>query len=379
MKIYYDENMPYAKEFFSDIGDLSSFSGREITAEQIADADILLVRSITQVDQMLLEKNNQLKFVGTATIGTDHIDQSFLSNNGIPFYNAPGCNATSVAEYVISALAVLSERYQLDLSTLTVGIVGAGNTGSRLAEKLAALNIRYKLNDPLLARVRLGNGSDVKKFVSLEEVLDCDIISLHVPKTTTGEFPTYHLINEAVLANMRENQILISACRGEVIDNQALLKLKQQGHKLKVVLDVWEGEPEILTPLIEHVEIATAHIAGYSLEGKARGTEMLYQALCKELSIKAELRLELFLPKSNVLPIEIAGEVSKSQINTLVIKAYDIRRDDVIFRQRLLKDGFDAIRKNYPVRREFSAVTVNVSEHVNSDIPYRLGFIIKPL
>jgi len=376
MKIYYDENMPYAKEFFSGIGDLSSFSGREITAEQIANADILLVRSITQVDQTLLAKNDRLKFVGTATIGTEHIDQLLLSERNIPFYSAPGCNATSVAEYVISALAVLSQRYKLNLSQLTVGIIGAGNTGSCLAEKLTALNINYKLNDPFLAKAQIKNVSDVRSFVSLEEALDCDIISLHVPKTITGDFPTYHLINEAVLANMRENQILISACRGEVIDNQALLKLKQQGHKLKVVLDVWEGEPDILTALIEHVEIATAHIAGYSLEGKARGTEMLYQALCNELSITAELQLESFLPQSALLPIEMVEKMSQYQINTLVIKAYDVRRDDAIFRETLLKDGFDAIRKNYPERREFSAVTVNISTQANSEIPYRLGFSI---
>jgi len=375
MNIYYDENMPFAKEFFSNFGNLFSFSGRELTAEQIADADILLVRSITQVNQSLLSKNNRLKFVGTATIGTDHIDQLLLSNRNIPFYNAPGCNATSVAEYVISAMAVLSDRYVLDLSQLTVGIIGAGNTGSRLAEKLDALNIRYKLNDPLLAQQQLSN-HQLREFVSLEEVLNCDIISLHVPKTTVGKYPTYHLINKTILSGMRDDQILISACRGDVIDNQALLQLKQNGHKLKIVLDVWEGEPDVLVPLIEHVEIATAHIAGYSLEGKARGTEMLYQALCTQLSITPSLTLSSFLPQVDILPIKIEGKLNQTDINTLVKKVYDVRRDDAIFRQQLLNQGFDVIRKNYPIRREFSAITVNLSAQADNDMPYRLGFSI---
>ncbi len=376
MNIYYDENMPFAKEFFSEFGNLFSFSGRELTAEKIADADILLVRSITPVNQALLSKNNRLKFVGTATIGTDHIDQLFLSKNNIPFFNAPGCNATSVAEYVISAMAVLSDHYKLNLSKLTVGIIGAGNTGSRLADKLDALGICYKLNDPLLAQKKRSSCHKSREFVSLKEALDCDIISLHVPKVTTGKYSTQHLINKAVLANMREDQILISACRGDVIDNQALLQLKQNGHKLKVVLDVWEGEPKVLVPLIEHVNIATAHIAGYSLEGKARGTEMLYQALCDQLSVTASLKLESFLPKTDILPIKIKGKLNQVKINSLIKKVYDVRRDDAIFRQQLSNQGFDVIRKNYPVRREFSSVTVKVSAQAHSDMPYRLGFSI---
>jgi erythronate-4-phosphate dehydrogenase len=374
MKIFFDENMPYAKEFFSDIAgsetQLISFSGRDLSPEQVRDADVLLVRSITQVNEALLNENKKLSFVGTATIGTDHIDQTYLAKRDIAFHSAPGCNAVSVAEYVISALVILAERYLFDFTKLSVGIVGGGNTGSRLSEKLSALGIQYKICDPLLA----ADTNDTREFVSLEEVLECDVISLHVPKVIDGEYPTYHLLDETRLRNLKDEQILISACRGEVIDNHALLALKKSGHGLKLVLDVWEDEPDVLTPLIDYTEIATAHIAGYSLEGKARGTEMLYQALCRHISVEPACQLTILLPTANILSVELNQEFNEIVLNQLVKMVYDVRRDDAIFRQQLSSQGFDALRKNYPTRREFSAVQVILSYNTCSSVPHRLGF-----
>jgi len=379
MKIFFDENMPYAEAFFSDFcaaGELVPFSGRDLTAEQVRDADVLLVRSITQVNEALLKGNKNLSFVGTATIGMDHIDQNYLAKRNIAFHSAPGCNAISVAEYVISSLVVLAERYLLDLTQLTVGIVGGGNTGTRLSEKLTALGITHKICDPLLEK----NKSDNREFFSLDEVLNCDVISLHVPKIIDGEYPTYHLLNESRLNNLKENQILISVCRGEVIDNKALLALKQQGHGLKVVLDVWEGEPDVLIPLIEYIEIATAHIAGYSLEGKSRGTEMLYHALCEHINkhqhinIEPKCQLANLLPTASIPSIELNQEFNDTILNQLVKMVYDVRRDDAIFRQQLSSQGFDGLRKNYPIRREFSAVRVTLLSNTSSDVPHRLGF-----
>ena len=373
MKILFDENMPYAKEFFSgfcDTNALIPFSGRGLTAHQVRDADVLLVRSITQVNEALLKDNKNISFVGTATIGTDHIDLDYLAKRNIAFYSAPGCNAISVAEYVISSLVILAERYLLDLSKLSVGIVGGGNTGTRLSEKLTALGIKHKICDPLLEQSPL----DSREFVSLDEVLNCDVISLHVPKIVEGNFPTYHLLNEARLNKLTEQQILISACRGEVIDNKALLALKKQGHGLKIVLDVWEGEPEVLIPLIEYTEIATAHIAGYSLEGKSRGTEMLYQALCHHSRIEPKCMLVDLLPIASVSAIKLNQEFNQVVLNQLVKLVYDVRRDDAIFRQQLSTQGFDSLRKNYPIRREFSAVQVTLLSNASSDVPHRLGF-----
>jgi len=381
MKIFFDENMPFAKEFFSELagesGELVPFSGRSLTAEQVADADVLLVRSITQVNEELLRLNNKISFVGSATIGTDHIDQSYLKNRGVTFTAAPGCNAVSVAEYVLSVLVVLAERYLLDLSSLTVGIVGGGNTGSRLSEKLSALSIKHKICDPILAKqqsLQQGDSKDHRQYVSLEEVLECDVISLHVPKIMTGQHATYQLLNQENLSKLTDKQILISACRGEVIDNHALLALKQAGHGIKLALDVWQGEPEVLTELIPFTEIATAHIAGYSLEGKARGSEMLYQALCKQLKVPAKYQLNSFLPSASISSIEINQDFNQILLNQLVKMVYDVRRDDAIFRQQLSTQGFDSLRKNYPVRREFSAVTLTLANNTYSDVPHRLGF-----
>lgn len=406
MKIYFDENMPFAQEFFNklshfhmgnregpsdgvkgtELGELVPFSGRTLTAEQVADADVLLVRSITQVNEQLLHLNDKLAFVGSATIGTDHIDQDYLTKRNISFHSAPGCNAISVAEYVLSALVVLAERYLLDLSSLTVGIVGGGNTGSRLSEKLTVLGIEHKICDPLLAEKQAqeqankqtqdnkGTEVDKRNYVSLQEVLACDVISLHVPKVVGGEHPTYQLLNKDNLAQLRDEQILISACRGDVIDNYALLALKKAGHGLKVVLDVWQGEPDVLEALIPFTEIATAHIAGYSLEGKARGSEMLYQALCQQLKVEPKYQLANFLPSASIPAIEINQDFNQILLNQLVKMVYDVRRDDAIFRQQLSIQGFDSLRKNYPVRREFSAVTVTLSPNTESDVPHRLGF-----
>ena len=390
MKIYFDENMPFATDFFDELcqfgGDTGSqlipFSGRTLTAEQVADADVLLVRSITKVNEALLHLNNKLKFVGSATIGTDHVDVDYLAQRDVTFHSAPGCNAISVAEYVLSALVVLAERYLLDLSQLSVGIVGGGNTGTRLSEKLSALGIKFKICDPLLADKQAKNlsqndnnvGSDTREYFSLNEVLACDVISLHVPKVVGGKYPTDKLLNKEKLSTLRDEQILISACRGDVIDNDALLALKKTGHALKLVLDVWQGEPNVLEALIPYTEIATAHIAGYSLEGKARGSEMLYQALCRKLKVHPKHKLVNFLPSASISEVKINEDFSQILLNQLVKMVYDVRRDDAIFRQQLSQQGFDSLRKNYPVRREFSAVTVTLLSNTFSDVPHRLGF-----
>lgn len=370
MNIFYDENMPFAAEFFADLGILTPFSGRSLSANDVSDADVLLVRSITKVNEALLNENTQLSFVGTATIGVDHIDQGYLAHRNINFNSAPGCNAISVAEYVLSAMVVLAERYLLSLSGLTVGIIGAGNTGSRLSEKLKALNIAHVLCDPILAE----SSTDERSFVTLEQALSCDVISLHVPLTREGEHPTYHLLDAERLSQLNESQILINACRGEVIDNQALLKMKQAGHPLKLVLDVWEAEPNILTPLIEYCEITTAHIAGYSLEGKARGTEMLYRALCQQLNISPNKHLSDFLPTPQIDSVEIKQEFDEILLNQMVKMVYDVRRDDAIFRQQINIQGFDHIRKTYPTRREFSSISVGLNNVSSLDVIHQLGF-----
>jgi erythronate-4-phosphate dehydrogenase len=372
LKIFYDENMPYVANFFQSMGELTPFNGRTVNAEDIQTADVLLVRSVTSVDEALLCKNQQIKFVGTATIGVDHIDQSYLEQRDICFRSAPGCNAVSVAEYVISSLVVMCERYQRDLFSLKVGIVGAGNTGSRLSEKLTALGIHHVLYDPPLART----GTDPRQFVNFDEILACDVISLHVPLNFESIDATYHLFDQNTLAQLTPTQWLINACRGEVVNNQAILALKQQNSGPKLVWDVWENEPHILTDLVKYTDIATAHIAGYSLEGKARGTEMLYQALCQVTERPIQYQLTDFLPKYEIQALTLADHFQSQQVGQLITLLYDVRRDDALFRQNITKQGFDWLRKNYPARREFSALTIDSKHLAQSQWLAELGFTL---
>ncbi len=371
MKILADENMPYVQQLFGDLGTIETVNGRELTAEQVKDADVLLVRSVTKVNQALLASNDKLKFVGSATIGTDHIDLDYLVSRNIPFSNAPGCNATAVGEFAFIAMLELAQRFKSPLKGKVVGIVGAGNTGTAVAKCLKAYGIEVLLCDPVLEEK-----GDPRSFVSLSKLIEkCDVVSLHVPITKTGEHRTWYLFDEARLNSLRENTWLLNCCRGEVIDNHALMTFKQQRDDVKVVLDVWEGEPNPMPELVPYIEFCTPHIAGYSLEGKARGTFMLYQQLAKVLQIKDDKQLEMLLPplwSEQVSVTEIADERALLQLARFV---YDLRDDDELFRNNFLNNhGFDHMRKNHKHRREFSALKVGNLGQTNVNWVSNIGF-----
>jgi len=372
MKIYYEDSMPYAAEFFSELGECEVFSHKTVNAETLADADVLLVRSTTKVNQQLLAKNKQVQFVATATAGTDHIDKNYLASQNITFISAGGCNSVAVAEYVLSAMLVMSKRLNWQLVDKTVGIVGAGHVGSALARVLTVLGINHKLCDPPLA-----DAGDAREFVSMNDIMQCDVISLHVPWVKDGPYPTQHLFDKARLTALKNNQILINACRGEVINNQAALALFEQGNSLNLVLDVWENEPNINLDLIPHIALATAHIAGHTIEGKARGTEMLYLALCKHLGIQADKKLSDYLPKAESSQIKITEKQDFWQVfYLLVLDVYSIEKDDQYFRANMQSaDQFRYIRKHYPIRREFSAITLNTGNFADSKAIYGVGFL----
>lgn len=376
MKIYIDENIPYGKAFFECFGDVITFSGRDVTAEEVKDADILLVRSITQVNKTLLALNNSIKFVGTATIGTDHIDLPYLKTRNIAFSSAPGCNKVSVAEYVLSALLVLAERKQFQLVNKTVAIVGAGNTGSAVYKCLSALGVTCKLYDPPLQAA-----GDTRHFCEFSDVLKADIISLHVPKIVEGEYKTIHFFDHNVLEKLDVTQILINACRGEVIDNKALLALALKKKNPVLVMDVWENEPHIESALIPFVDIATPHIAGYSLDGKARGTEMLYRVLCQLEKVDVTLDSTDFITKPNFTDITIEQPLTTELVKSLVHLIYDVRRDDSLFRRKVYEvNGFDQMRKNYQERRELSTLKLEVSSSITANSQAidlkEIGFIV---
>ena len=371
MNILIDENIPYAQEFFADIGQITRFPGRELTTDQLTAVEILLVRSITKVHESLISKASKLKFVGTATIGVDHIDTSYLASRNIEFSSAPGCNAVSVAEYVMSAIYVLAEKYHFNLTDKKVAIIGVGNTGKGVQAKLEALGIEVLLVDP--PRAKAEGEQSKEQFVDLEFALEnADIVTCHTPLIRDGETPTFHLLNEEKLKLLKDDVCLINACRGEVIDNQALLEHIQtrqtKGKQaIKLVLDVWENEPNPMQALIPLADITTAHIAGYSLEGKARGTEMLYQKVSELLGRSAEKTLSEFLPKPQIAELLIQQGTDVETLKPLIHLVYDVRRDDALFRNQLNDKGFDWLRKNYPERREWSSLKIN--EFINAETP----------
>lgn len=368
MKIYADENMPYVQQFFADFGEVQLFAGRELKSEQLSDADVLLVRSITQVNAELLANASQLRFVGTATIGTDHIDQTYLAERGIAFGNAPGCNARSVVEYIISCIWCLAERYQWQLPDKTIGIVGVGSIGSRLAEVLQALGIRVLLCDPVRAEAE----TDFPHCPFEQLLVQADVLSFHVPHCLQGPNATQHLINHLSLAKLKPDCALLNASRGSVFDNQALLAEARTGHRRPLALDVWEHEPNILLPLLSYVDIATAHIAGHSVEGKARGTAMLYQQLCQLLEQPIEHSIDSFCSAAAISSVEIQQDFGLPDVQNLFKLVYDVRRDDALLRHYIEAQGFDWLRKHYPPRRECS--TVRVSGKQVPNWLYDIGF-----
>ena len=375
MKILYDEAMPYGSLFFDALGESTAFGAGKLDNDLLKDTEVLLVRSTTKVDKNLIDLAPKLKFVGTATAGFNHLDIDALKAANMSVSIASGCNAVAVAQYVISAIAHLSNIDNFNPKEKRVAIIGAGKVGSALSKFLDVLGIDYCLCDPPLQLQ-----GDERSFVSFEQALECDIICLHTPLVTEGTHPTLHMFNEQRLAALRDDQYLINACRGETVDNEALLRLFKCGNKLNVVLDVWEHEPDINRELIAFTRIATAHIAGHTIEGKALGTSMLYDALCEYANQANDLRLSSFLPSYDNTH-HLKADSMRALLD-LCLEVYDISKDDSVFRAEMAQsNSFKEIRRNYPIRREYSAVKiVNKDSHTNKktlEIAQKLGFQVQ--
>ena len=370
MKILVDENMPYARELFSRLGEVRAVPGRPIPTDALTDADALMVRSVTKVNEALLG-DKAIKFVGTATAGTDHVDQSWLTQAGIGFSAAPGCNAIAVVEYVFSALLMLAERDGFALADRTVGIVGVGNVGGRLQKRLEALGIKTLLCDP----PRADNG-DEGDFRSLDElVAEADVITFHTPLYKEGQYKSLHLADEALIRRLKPGTILINACRGPVVDNAALLKCLEEGQNLSVVLDVWEPEPDLNLALLDNVDLGTSHIAGYTLEGKARGTTQVFEAYSQFIGQPQEVALSTLLPAPEFGRISLHGPLDQPTLKRLAHLVYDVRRDDAPLRKVAGIPGeFDKLRKNYLERREWSSLTVECDDADAAELLQKLGF-----
>jgi len=368
-RIVADENIPFVYETFGHAGEVHTLNGRAINPEVVRDADVLLVRSVTRVDRALLE-NSSVRFVGSTTIGTDHIDRDYLRERGIVFAHAPGSNATSVVEYVLASLLWTAVRKKVSLRGKTVGIVGVGNIGSRLAGRLPALGMRVLKNDPPLqaAAEEAGKAHD---FVSLEQVLaESDIVTLHVPLERKGPYATYHLIDGAALAHMKPGAWLVNTCRGAVVDNPVARRAIEAGALGAALFDVWEGEPEIDPELVRLTDVATPHIAGYLFDGKVLGTTMVYDAFVEHFGLPHVWDSEVVLSGAGEDHLDLNppafDEGETSWLFALVQQMYDVVADDA--RMRKLPDlppdeqgaYFTALRKNYPRRRTFSRFNLPV-------------------
>ncbi|KGY13806.1 erythronate-4-phosphate dehydrogenase [Vibrio tubiashii] len=374
MKILVDENMPYAEQLFSQLGEVVLKSGRTLTAEDLVDVDALMIRSVTQVNAELIAKANKLKFVGTATAGMDHVDQALLKEKGIFFTAAPGCNKVGVAEYAFSVMMVLSQQHGFSVFDKTVGIIGAGQVGSYLQQCLQGIGIKVLINDP----PKQAQG-DKRDFTPLDDLLNqADIITLHTPITRDGEYPTHHLIDQQVLDKLRCDQILINAARGPVVDNAALKTRLSKNDGFTAALDVFEFEPEVDMELLPLLAFATPHVAGYGLEGKARGTTMIFNSYCELLGNKLRAHASDLLPTAPVPQLVLDRAWDEATLHNITQLVYDVRKDDALFRREISKPGsFDLMRKNYWDRREYSAVTLVGGEECNLSPLAKLGFQVE--
>jgi len=348
LKIIVDENIVFGKEAFSEFGDVELVNGRQITNSVAKDCDILITRSITKVNEKLLS-GTKVKFVGTTTIGVDHLDENYLSSNGIFYTNAPGCNSFSVTEYIFAALLYLSKTENFILSDKSIGIVGVGNIGSKVAKLASSLGMNVLLNDPPRKRKEIDFQNS-----ELEEILKCDIITIHTPLILSGIDSTFHLFDKEKLESISKNSILINTSRGEVVDNLALQKILKK-NKITAVFDVWENEPNINFDLANLCKIATPHIAGYSFDGKLEGTRMVFEKLNSFLNLDKKFNFIDELKKEIVISSTLEKN-SFSVLQEIFSNVYSIEKDDSNFRRFFskneIKTGFDFLRKNYPKRRE---------------------------
>ena len=359
MKILADEDITDVAKLFGRYGQVITCPGRQMTSAQLQGIDALLVRSVTQVNPGLL-MNSSVGFVGSATIGTDHVDVEYLQRRNIRFAHAPGCNANAVVQYVIAALCGIAPGWREQ----TVGVIGCGNVGGRLVQCLQRLGLACKIYDPFISESPFLNtaffkgASQGQELVDFSEAMAADIVCVHTPLTTTGDFPTHHMINRPVLEAMRAGAVLINAGRGAVIDNNALLEVLKTGQALRVVLDVWEHEPAIDTSLLDKVVLGTPHIAGHSVDGKLRGTQMILESYCRWLKEPAPV----FDETDTIVELQLDDN---SSLESVVLGIYD-PADDCHDMVRALTESvadtgprFDSLRRSYTPRREFKHFEVS--------------------
>ena len=348
MKIIIDDKIPYIKGALEPFADVIYLSGKKTTPEVVKDADAIITRTRTICNEKLLA-GSSVKFIASATIGFDHIDTGYCDKAGIVWTNAPGCNSKSVEQYIASALIVMADKQGFALKDKTIGIVGVGNVGSKVARLAGIFGMKVLLNDPPRARKEGQKG-----FVDLDEILEkADIITLHVPLNPEGIDKTVHLADGSFFSKVKKRPVFINSCRGEVVVKESLKKAIRMGLVSGTVIDCWENEPDIDTVLLELIDLGTPHIAGYSKDGKANGTSMSVQAISRffGLGIDDWECKDIELPLSTLIEISGKGKTEQQILSEAILATYDIRNDDHALRDTV--ESFEKLRGDYPVRREF--------------------------
>ena len=371
IKIIADQDIPFLKGVFEPYAEIEYYPGNNITNMVVKNADALIIRTRTKCNSDLLH-GSTVKFISSATIGFDHIDTNYCEKNKIIWTSAPGCNSSSVQQYMAAALIYISEKYNFSLRERTIGIVGVGHVGTKIVKLAEYFGMTVLLNDPPRAR-----NEGLCGFISLEGILrDCDIITFHVPLNMTGEDKTYHMIGENLLEKVNPGTIVINTSRGEVADTGALKKVLRSGKIAGVIIDVWQNEPEIDIDLLNLVDIGTPHIAGYSADGKANGTSMSVQALSRyfNLGIDNWRPANIPVPDNTVIDIKNRSSSGEDIIAEAVINTYNILED--VMRLRKSPATFEKQRADYPLRREFDSYSVKLDrkDRDTERILRRMGF-----
>ena len=358
IKIVADNKIPFLKGAFEPVAKIEYHNGSEITKEIVKDTDAIITRTRTICNASLLE-NSRVKLITTATIGFDHIDTKYCDNAGIKWLSAPGCNSSSVQQYIASALIILSQKKKYNLADKTIGIVGVGNVGSKVAKVAELLGMRVLLNDPPRARLE-----GKEKFIGLNELVEkSDIITFHVPLNETGVDKTFHLADEIFFESFKSPKVIFNTSRGSVVETNALKNAITSEKISFCLLDVWEGEPNIDPELQKLVDIGTPHIAGYSADGKANGTAVCVNAINTFFNLSLP---DNWYPKDIPLPssglrvgIDCRNKSVQDLVGEVILSTYDIRNDDTNLRKSL--ERFEEQRGNYPIRREFHNYVVNIT------------------
>ena len=366
MKIIIDNKIPYIKGALEPYAEVIYLPGNLTTAEVVRDADALITRTRTICNQAVLE-GSKVKFIATATIGFDHIDTQYCKKAGIEWVNAPGCNAESVNQYISSALLSYAKREHMDLAGKTIGIVGVGQVGSRVAKTCEILGMNILLNDPPRERAE---GSS--QFVSIQAVREqADIISFHVPLNREGVDKTFHMVDEAFIQGLRKNPLIINTCRGEVFATQAVRNAREQNDLSGMVIDCWEFEPDIDLDLLKLVDYGTSHIAGYSKDGKANGTTSSVRAISKffGLGIDEWEPSGVDAPDNPIIELDGNNTTEQDIMADAILATYLIETDDQAIRSS--PQLFEQLRGDYPVRREFNFYSIR-ARNVEAEVAEKL-------